>query len=152
MSTNFAQPPPPSMPPPPSGPPPSGSGHGPFSEEEIQEIMAETGFSYEQVCQAIDQTGAQTKDQVYPNFYSGRGIEPQGAPPPETVAPGVVQGQPAAPDPEGMAPPPPMMPSEGGEASAEMPPAAPEGIDPRLAQAIHDELKPRGAKYRRMMK
>lgn len=52
-------------------------GHGPFSDADIQQIMAETGYDYDTVCQDIDRTNAKTKEDLYPQFYGGTGIEPQ---------------------------------------------------------------------------
>lgn len=143
MSANMQQPPPPSMPPPPSGPPGGAGDHGPFSDEEIQRIMADTGYSYQEVCARIDQTGATTKEQLYPQVYSGQGIEPEG----QTVGAGVVQGEPGA-------PPATAMPAEAGAPVQSAAPmneqaaggGAPEGIDPEIAQQMHSMLAP---KYKR---
>jgi hypothetical protein len=146
MSAMMSAPPPPPMSPPPSGPPPAGNGHGPFSEEDIQQIMADTGYSYQQVCQAIDQTGAQTKEDLFPQFYSGQGIQPQ-APGQETVSPGAVQG--AAPSPGAMPPTAPPEATEGEpvqSAPTEM--AEGEGIDPKVALAMHAAMAPK-SRYRR---
>lgn len=148
MSTNMSQPPPPSMPP--GAPPPSGGGgYGPFSEEEIQQMMIDTGYDRARVCQTIDQTGATTKEQAFPQIYSGSGIQPQS----ETVGPGAVQGQPpSAPGANPMQMPPGAaparaMPQEAGE--GEPPQSAPteaaehEGIDPKVAQAMHAMMAPK---------
>lgn len=136
MSANMQAPPP--QQPPPSNAPPSAAGHGAFSEEEIQQIMAETGFTYQQVCQAIDQTGATTKEQVFPQFYSGQGIQPDPSsmPPPPTegqpVGPGVVQGEPA------QVPIDPAAAAEPGAAAMPTQPA--DGIDPAVAEHMHKLL------------
>lgn len=128
----------------------TGQGHGPFSEEDIAQIMAETGYSYEQVCQAIDSTGATSKEQLFPQFYSGEGIQPQA----ESVGPGVVQGAPP-PDARAQAQaamqgnaPPPMAPPEVSEGEAPQTPQAEamegesEGIPPEIAQAMHTAMAP----------
>lgn len=131
---------------------PTGQGHGPFSGEDIQQIMADSGYSYSQVCADIDRTGAQSKETLYPQLYSGEGIQPQG----ETVGPGVVQG--AAPPPDaraqaqaamqGNAAPPMMPPAEASEGEAPQTPQAEamegesEGIPPEVAQAMHTAMAP----------
>lgn len=136
-------------PPPSAGAPataPTGKGHGAFSEEEIAQICAETGYSYDQVCQDIDRSNATSKEQLYPQFYTGEGIQP----PAETVGPGVVQGAPP-PDAraqaqaamQGSAAPPVMAPAEAG--TGEVPQGAPmedEGIPPEIAQAMHTAMAP----------
>lgn len=125
---------------------PTGKGHGVFTEEDIAQICAETGYSYDQVCADIDRSGATSKEQLYPQFYSGEGIQPQT----ETAGPGVVQGAPP-PDAraqaqaamQGTAPPvtPPVV--EAG--TGEVPQAAPvegEGIPPEIAQVMHTAMAP----------
>lgn len=133
------------MQPPPSAPSAQAGGHGPFSDADIQQIMVETGFSYQQVCQAIDSTGAQTKEQLFPNVYEGTGIQPQqpSAEGQETMGPGAVQAQPGAP--------PPMAPAEANEGGMPTPTqSAPvEGISPEVAQAVHTAMAPK-SKYKRM--
>lgn len=148
MSANM---PPPSPPMPPSPPSSDGGGYGPLSEEDIQQMMADTGFSREQVCQAIDRTGATTKEQVFPQLYSGAGIEPP-QPQGETVGPGAVQGdptqqgqppsQPMATSPNAVPPPPDAgMPSQGGAPMQAQPQA--DGIDPAIAEKMHALLAPK---------
>lgn len=149
MSAMMSAPPPSSMPPPNGPPPPVGKGHGPFTEEDIQQMMADSGYSYEQVCAAIDQTGATSKEQVFPNIYSGAGIQPQVPADEQMTSEGVVQGRPLA-QPGAQ---PVMAPPESGEGEA--PPSAPAvmadgegmGIDPRVAQALHSQMAP--SKYKR---
>lgn len=138
---------------PPSAPPaaaPTG-GHGPFSDADIQQMMAATGYDYQKVCSDIDQSGATTKEEVYPQIYSGQGIMPAAPADGQMAAPGVVQGQPPPMPPGG---PPPMPPPEAGEGEAPQSPpqeaAEGEGIDPRVAQAMHKQMAP--TKYKRAVK
>lgn len=109
---------------------PAGKGHGPFSEEDINQIMAETGYEYQQVCDDIDRTGARTKEELYPNFYSGEGIQPQG----QMAGSGAVPGGEMA-----MA-----TPTDDGAtaAAAAAPPVEGLGLSPEALQAMHDAMAP----------
>lgn len=126
-------------------PPSAESSQSAWTEEMIQQCAQETGFPPEQVKADIERTGAQTKEQLYSQFYSGQGIEPSQG---ETVAPGTVQGQ--MPQDPGTTQPPPATappPPEAGE--GEPPQAAPaevaerEGIDPAVMQQLHDMMRPK---------
>lgn len=138
---------------PPSSAPPSIPPPMPTPALDVEEIARETGYSVERIQADIARTGAQTKEDLYPQFYSGAGIQPQG----ETVAPGVVQGQPPAqPGAEAMPMPaqpgaaPPIAPAEAGGSMPVAPTAAgPQGIDPEVAQAMHTMMKPRRPPQRR---
>jgi len=126
----------------------------PFPEELIMQIAQETGYSPDQIRADIARTGASTKEQLYPQYYSGQGIQPQSPAaaeaPPATVGQGVVQSQPQA-DPNA---PPPMAPPEAGagESLPSAPAGAPEGgIDPAVAQAMHEAMRP-APKYKKTQK
>jgi len=123
----------------------------PWTEEMIQQVSQETGYSPEQCRADIARTGAQTKEQLYPQFYSGTGIQPQG----ETVGPGIVQGPPpdaraqAQAAMQGNAAAPPMTaPAEASEGEAPQTPQAEamegesEGIPPEVAQTMHTAMAP----------
>lgn len=78
--------------------PNASGGHGPFSAEDVQQIMADTGYDYDRVCRDIDASGASTKEQLYPKLYSGEGIQPMTpaaapapAPAPAAAAPAGMQ-------------------------------------------------------------
>lgn len=141
---NMSAPPPSMPPPPPGGPPPSGQGHGPFSEEDINQIMIETGYSYDQVCKDIDASGATSKEQLYPQLYSGAGIEPQQPADGQMASDSVVQGQPPA---EPGAPPAAIPPEAGAEVSQNEGGMS-MGIDPKVAQALHSAMSP-SSRYKR---
>lgn len=141
MST-MMQPPPSAPPMPPSGPPLQA---GPWTDEMIQQVAQETGYSVDQVKADIQRTGATSPADLYPNFYQGKGIQPQGqpaSPDGQMASEGVVQGQP----PPSAAPP--MAPSDTaeGEPVQSAPPGV-QGIDPRVAQAMHSAMKP--SKFKR---
>lgn len=126
----------PMQPPAPEAAPQAG-GHGAFSEADIQEIMAQTGYSYDAVCQAIDQTQATSKEQLFPNVYTNQGVQPETMQGPQTVqgAPPGVPVPAAAPP---MAPPP----AEGSAAPAMAAPTGAEGIPPEVAQFMHSQMAP----------
>lgn len=105
---------------------PAGKGHGPFSEQDIQQIMADTGYDYQTVCDDIDRTGAQTKEELYPQFYSGQGIQPAAG---QMMGAGMTQpGPPVATPQEEMAP----------------APAAPsaDALPPEALEAMHQSMAP----------
>lgn len=107
---------------------PAGKGHGVFAPEEIEQIMAETGYDYEQVCADIDRTGAQTKEDLYPQFYSGQGIQPQ-----QAMGPGAVQGDPSM----AMA-----TPTEDGATAGAPVPAEGPSLPPETLHAMHQAMAP----------
>jgi hypothetical protein len=107
---------------------PAGKGHGPFSPEDIDQIMAETGYEYDQVCADIDRTSAQTKEELYPQFYSGQGIQPQG----QMMSPGAVQGDPSM----AMATP------TDESATAQAAPAEGPALSPEALSAMHQAMAP----------
>lgn len=140
------------QPTPPPAPPPmatgSKPGHGPFTEGDIQQICADTGYDYDKVCHDIDATGAQTKEELYPNTYSGEGIEPQGqtlggagqvqgeAPPVNdrrAQAQAAMQGAPMQ-----QAPPEEGEPAQSPQAES----TEGESIPPEVAQAMHTAMAP----------
>lgn len=144
MSAMMSQPPPSAPPMPPSGPPPQA---GEWTDEMIQQVAQDTGYPVERIKEDIARTGATSPAELYPNFYQGKGIQPQGqqAPPDgQMVSEGVVQGQPPA----GRGAPPAMAPPDTaeGELVQSAPPGI-QGIDPQVAQAIHSAMKP--SKFKR---
>jgi hypothetical protein len=110
----------------------SAEGHGPFAPEDIQQIMADTGYEYQQVCDDIDRTGAKTKEELYPQLYSGAGIQPMNQPP---MNPGAMPGGEMAMG----------TPTDDGAtaAAAAAPPAdGPAGLSPEALRAMHDAMAP----------
>src|SRR6476661_432838 len=115
-----------------------------LTDQDIAEICQETGYDEQRVRNDIARTGATSKEQLYPQFYSGAGIQPQG----ETVADGAIQGQPPA------TPPPAPMDSPTEEA-AEPPQTAPqeaaegEGLSPEGVAAMQMAMRHVGPTARR---
>lgn len=81
-----------------------------------------TGYSYDQVCADINRTGAQSKEQLYPNLYSGQGIEP-------------MQQQPAV---AGAAAPPPALAPSGNQT----PMTESDTLPPEALEALRAEMAP----------
>lgn len=104
---------------------------GAWTPEMIAQCVQDTGYTEDQVKAKIAETGAQTPQELFPQLYSGAGIEPQGPPPDAGMAP---EG--AAPPPEAAAPPPAAAPMEGGEG------LSPEGVAAMQMAMKHEQGPP----------
>lgn len=49
------------------------------TDQDIQEIQAATGYSPQRIMQDVQQTHAQSKEELYPNVFGGTGIQPDAA-------------------------------------------------------------------------